>query len=149
VLGAVLAAFFAFVALQRFRVPVDVEWMTGAIRDHVERVQQGKPLYAAPTADWIPFLYPPLYYWVSAFVAHACAIGTACRLVSVVSTLASAWLVARMARKLGATTYWAAVGAMCWIGAYAYVGTWFDLERCDALFVAMLLGGAAVMIERH
>jgi len=148
-LGVVLAAFFVFVAVQRLRLPADVEWMTGAVVDHVERVQNGLPLYAAPTADWIPFLYPPLYYWASAFVAHACAIGTACRLVSVASTIASAALIARLARKLGATTYWASVGALCWIGAYAYVGTWFDLERCDALFVAMLLGGAMVLIERR
>src|SRR5438105_3119648 len=105
VLGAVLAAFFAFVVVQRFRVPVDVEWMTGSIRDHVERVRDGKAVYAAPSAEWIPFLYPPLYYWVSAMVARACSVMTACRAVSIASTLGCTWLIARLSAKLGATRY--------------------------------------------
>ena len=33
ILGALLSGLFVFVVVQRFRFPVDVEWMTGAIVD--------------------------------------------------------------------------------------------------------------------
>ena len=146
--GATLAAFFAYVVVQRFRHSVELEWMTGSILDHVERVTEGKPLYAAPSADWIPFLYPPLYYWLSALVARVTSIAVACRIVSIASTLASAALIARIAHSLGARRFWIGAALACFFGAYSYSGYWYDIERCDMLVVALLLFGTWLAVSR-
>src|SRR5262245_34727973 len=66
--AATLTGMFLYVVLRRLAFPYELEWMTGSVMDHVERVREGQPLYAPPTADWIPYLYPPLYYWLAALL---------------------------------------------------------------------------------
>ena len=147
--GLVLVAFFVYAVVQRFRFPSELEWMTGSVLDHVERVRDGKPVYTEPTVDWIPFLYPPLYYWLSAFVARVAPIVVACRLVSLVATAAIVAAMIRLSRRLGATWFWTSTAVGCFFGAYSLTGYWYDIERCDALFVAMVLTATALLVERR
>ncbi|WP_394833004.1 DUF2029 domain-containing protein [Pendulispora rubella] len=119
--------------------------MIGGILDHVERVQRNVPLYVPPSADWVPYLYPPGYYWVSAFIAQFAPLVYACKGVSLVSTLVSATNVGILARRLGASHFWAALGVGLFFAAYSFTGYWYDIERCDALFVAMLSTSALLL----
>ena len=146
-LGALHVAFLLFAVVQRFRYPTELEWMSGGIFDHVERVTQGKPLYVAPSVDFIPFLYPPLYYWLSAAAAKLFPIPVACRVVSVLACGATAGLVGRATRKLGATLYWALVATSLYVAAYSVTGYWYDLERSDSLLMLLLTGGLVVLLE--
>ncbi|HEY8080157.1 MAG TPA: glycosyltransferase family 39 protein [Labilithrix sp.] len=147
VLGALHVGFFMYVVVQRFVVPVELEWMSGGVWDHVERIQQGKPLYAPPSAEFIAYLYPPLHYWLSALVAHAMPIPQACRVVSVVATLVTAACVFRATKTLGATRYWALVATALYVGAYSITGSWYDLDRSDSLLTAMLGAAFVVALE--
>lgn len=147
-LGVLHVVFFAYAVVQRFRYPVELEWMSGGVLDHVDRVSEGKPIYVAPSVAFIPFLYPPLYYWISALVAKAMTVQAACRVVSVLATLATAALVHRAAKKLGATTYWATVAVALFFGAYSLTGYWYDLERSDLLMMAMVTGGLVLALGR-
>ena len=88
-LGVALLGLCLWVMAARLLYPIDAEWMTGAMRDGVERVRDGKPLYAAPSARFIPFVYPPLYFWLSALLARVCSSFVACKLVSLGATLAA------------------------------------------------------------
>jgi hypothetical protein len=142
-----LFGLFAYVVAARFAIPIELEWMGGTVLDHVERVVQGKPIYTAPTVDWIPFLYTPLYYWVSGTLARVVPILVACRVVSIAATLATSALVWRLSRRLGATHLWAIAAVGCFYGAYSLTGYWYDLERADALCVAMILAGTSIAIE--
>src|SRR5215472_15815165 len=63
----------------RIGYPYEVEWMSGAILDHVERVRNGAPLYGPPSAAFTPFIYTPGYYWVCAWVSRALPEQMACR----------------------------------------------------------------------
>src|SRR5829696_279318 len=92
--AGVVAAAVAFVllyltlALIRLRYPFELEWMEGAMVDQVQRVVEGRPMYVAPTLDFVPFLYPPVYFWASAAVAMVTGVGfVALRLVSLVASL--------------------------------------------------------------
>jgi hypothetical protein len=138
---------FVYVVAARFAIPIELEWMCGAVLDHVERVMQGKPIYVAPTADWIPFMYTPLYYWTCAVFARAMPVLVACRVVSIAATVASSALVWRVSRRLGATRFWSLAAVGCFYGAYSPTGYWYDLERADALSLAMVLAGTWVVIE--
>src|SRR5262245_21490265 len=41
--------------------PFDLEWMEGGMLAHAWRIQHGLPLYDAPAAEFVPYLYPPGY----------------------------------------------------------------------------------------
>lgn len=138
---------FVYVVAARFAIPIELEWMCGSVLDHVERVLSGKPIYVAPTADWIPFMYTPLYYWVCATLAHAMPVLVACRVVSIAATAVSSALVWRLSRRLGATRFWSLAALGCFYGAYSLTGYWYDLERADALSLVMVLAGVWVAIE--
>ncbi|MDB4933469.1 MAG: hypothetical protein JWP87_441 [Labilithrix sp.] len=148
-LGAVHAIFFTYAVVQRFHYPIELEWMSGGVLEHVDRVSRGEPIYVAPSASFIPFLYPPLYYWVSALFAKAMTVQAACRLVSVIATLVTAVLTHRAARKLGATPFWALCAPALFFGAYSLSGFWYDLERSDLLMMAMLTGGLVLALGRQ
>lgn len=140
-LGAVHLGFFAFVVVQRFRYPVELEWMSGGVWDHVARVMHHEPLYAAPDAGFIAYLYPPLHYWLSALFASFMSIPAACRVVSVMGTVFTAAMVLHATRKLTGSLYWALVGLSLYVGAYSLSGFWYDLDRSDSLMTAMVMSG--------
>jgi hypothetical protein len=145
--GATLAAFFVYAVVQRFRFPVELEWMSGGVFDHIERVRNGQPIYAPPSAEFIAFLYPPLYLWVSGFVARFASIFVASHLVSLAATGCTAACSYRIAQRLGATRYWSVVAVLLFVSAYSFTGYWYDLERADSLLMGMLTLGAVVALE--
>ncbi|HEX7602004.1 MAG TPA: hypothetical protein VF316_10380, partial [Polyangiaceae bacterium] len=145
--GLTLVAFFAYVVVQRFRFPVELEWMSGGVLDHIERVRNGQPIYAPPSAEFIAFIYPPLYLWASAFVARFASLFVASHLVSLVATGCTAICAYRISKRLGATRYWSVVAVLLFFAAYSFTGYWYDLERSDALLMAMLTLGTVFALE--
>src|SRR5262245_18345694 len=65
-LAAWYVGVFLYVAVRRLGFPYEIEWMEGGIYEHVARVLEGKPLYVAPSLEFTPYIYTPLYYWVGA-----------------------------------------------------------------------------------
>ena len=81
---------FVGVALARLGHPYELEWIEGGMRDVVRRALAGQPLYGAPTIEYVPFLYPPLYFHAAALVARITGEGfVALRAVSLAATLGS------------------------------------------------------------
>jgi hypothetical protein len=145
-LGAVLGILFLWVVVARFVNPVDAEWMTGAVRESVERVRRGEQLYVAPSAAFIPFVYTPIYVWLSACLAHLCSVFVACRIVSLAATAATAWGISRLASILGASRFWSVVGVLLHFGTYSVTLFFFDIERVDALASAFVVIGLVVLL---
>ena len=121
--------------------------MTGGVLDHIERVQDGKPLYTEPTDEWIPFIYTPGYYWVAAAAARLFPLVFAARLVSIACTVLAAWSAAALAGLLGATRGWRVLAAALFVSCFTFTSSWYDIERSDSLFVAMLGWGAYCAIR--
>jgi hypothetical protein len=138
------AAMFVYVVGARVTFPFELEWMTGSVLDHVERVRGGADVYAAPTAGWIPYLYPPLYYWLAAPLGGSFL---ACRLLSLVATATQAICIARLAKRAGATPFWRLVGVGLFLACFPFVGWWYDLERSDTVFVAIMLVATTILVE--
>ena len=61
---------YLVVALARINYPYDLEWMEGGTLEHVARVLGGQPLYVAPSLEFTPYIYAPLYYYVAAPFAY-------------------------------------------------------------------------------
>ena len=96
---AFLALYFA-IAPARIGYPFELEWMEGACVDHVRRVLAGRPLYVVPSLDFVPFVYPPLYFWVSAVAAKLIGVGfLPLRLVSFLSSLGCFAIIFPMVRR--------------------------------------------------
>jgi hypothetical protein len=143
--AAAMTGLVLYVMLARFAYPYELEWMTGAILDHVERVRLGQPLYAPPSGEWMPFIYTPGYYWVSALVSRvvpSLATAQACRGVSLASAFAAAGCAWGLARRAGADRYFAALAPLLFFGCFGLTCQWYDVERSDTLFVALVALGA-------
>ncbi len=141
-------AAFLWIAVNRASYPFDLEWMEGGLVDHVERLLAGKALYTAPSVDFVPYIYNPLYYVLSAPIAAVIGVGyLPLRLVSIAATLSCFGLIFgivwRETRALVPALF--AVGA--YAGSFELSGAWFDLARVDSTTLAFCLG--AWFVARH
>ena len=60
-LGAVALLSLAWIFIRRVGWPYDLEWMEGGVLCQALRIKAHEPIYAAPSIDFIPFLYTPFY----------------------------------------------------------------------------------------
>jgi hypothetical protein len=130
----------------RVTFPYELEWMGGSVLDHVDRVRAGLPVYTQPTTRWIPYLYPPLYYWIAARLGGGFL---ACRLLSLAAAGGQAACIGWLARRAGATPYWTSIAVLLFFSAFFYVGYWYDIERSDTLCVALVLLANVVLSRRR
>ncbi len=143
--GAAILAYVC-VALLRIRYPFELEWMEGGSLDHVRRVLEGKPLYVEPSLSFTPFLYPPLYYLVSAGFAKVLGLGfAALRSVSLLSSLASLGLIFEIARRESRSASAGFVAAGIFAACFHAGGEFYDLARVDSLALALMLGGVCLL----
>lgn len=134
---------FVYVALRRMGYPFELEWMEGSIVEHVQRVLDGKPIYASPSVEFVPYLYNPLYYYVSALVAKAMGNGTSTlRFVSFCCTLALFATLYHLVARESKSRLCAVLTLGVFAATFGLNGQWFDLARTDTLFIALLLGSA-------
>ena len=140
---------YVAVAWLRLRYPFDLEWMEGGSVDHVVRVLQHQPLYVAPQIAFIPFEYPPLYFWVSALVAKIVGIGFfPLRLVSFLSSLVCFACIYRIVRTETNRTLPGLLAAGLFAGTFRASGAWLDLARVDSLFLALFLLALLILRTR-
>ena len=143
VLAAAAGFIILFLALAGVRLfyPYELEWVEGALVDHVARVLQGQPLYTAPSVDWVPAIYPPLYYHLSAAMAQLTGIGfLPLRLVSLLSSLGCLALLFAFVKKATGDKAAGLVAAGLFAATFELSGAWLDLARVDALQLLLLLG---------
>jgi 4-amino-4-deoxy-L-arabinose transferase-like glycosyltransferase len=142
-LCVIFIARYLITAIQRAAFPFALEWVEGNSFLHVLRALQGEAIYAPPTYDFIPMIYPPLYYYAAAPLAGWTGnIFLSMRVVSILASLlafAALYGLGR-ARGLAKSSSFLAVGLFA--AAYGLTGFWLDLGRVDSLFMALLLGAA-------
>ena len=151
---AVLAAALLYillyltVALLRMSYPFELEWMEGGVLTELGRVLGGRPLYVAPTLDYIPFDYTPLYLWVAALPARLMGASfTALRLTSFAASLACFALIFALVRRPTGSTTAALIAVGLYAATYRLSGAWFDIARSDSLFLALALAGILALRE--
>lgn len=154
--GAVLALSVVLIGLLTVAVagrvghPYELEWMEGAMVDHVARIMRGETVYVAPSLEFVPFVYPPMFYVLSAAVSKVTGLGfTALRVVSVLATMANlGWVYAIVRRETGQVLPGVAACGF-FAGTYPLSGYWFDIGRVDSLFVSFLLAAMHTARFRH
>lgn len=133
----------------RLRYPFDLEWMEGGMLIHAWRMQRGLPIYVEPSAEFIPFVYPPGFS--AALVALAEVFGldySTGRALSLFSTGIAAAAIVFAVRRFTRAWLPAFVGALVYLGCYSSSGLFYDLVRSDALAMALLAWSIALAFER-
>ncbi|NOY28176.1 MAG: hypothetical protein GXP62_20110 [Oligoflexia bacterium] len=123
----------------RLSYPFDLEWMEGGMLVHALRVSQGQALYTLPSADWIPYLYPPLYPWVVGALGTVFGVDyDVGRMVSLVGVAAAALALVVAIRREGGSVLLGMGTAALFLSTYEDSGTFFDLVRADGLLIGLL-----------
>jgi len=128
------------IALSRIKYPFELEWMEGAMVDHVRRILAGEKLYVAPSLEFIPYLYPPLYFYLSALISSVIGIGfLPLRFISFVSSLGCFFVIFLIVQKETQDKFSGIMASSLYAATYKLSGAWFDISRIDSLFLFFLL----------
>lgn len=127
-------------ALLRLSYPFELEWMEGGSVDHVRRILAGRKLYVAPSIDFVPYIYTPLYFYLSALVSLATGVGfLPLRLVSLLSSLGCFAVIFLLVRRETASPFAGLLAAGLFAASFRLSGAWFDIARVDSLFLFFFL----------
>jgi hypothetical protein len=136
----------------RWSYPLDLEWMEGGMLVHALRLARGLPLYGQPSVDFVSFLYTPLYPAVLSALSKVFGLSYALgRSVSILAFLgALVFLVAAVrgvARQYRSEPLRDVAGTAGLLGAAAvglafpFCGAFYDLVRCDSLWLCLVAAG--------
>ena len=141
-LGVALAYPVAFLLVAALRVPspLPLDGLEYAIVRSVHRLLNGQSVYGAPTLGYVPLVYTPAYYYVSALVARVVGPGfLPLRLVSLASSLPSLGVIFALVRRETSSLRAATLAACLYAALFRAGGAYFDAARVDALFMLLLL----------
>ncbi len=148
-LSALFLLLFIRVAWHRLHYPFEVDRMESGMLTSVWRLRHGYALYSPPSLTWAPFLYAPLFFYVSAAVTRLVGINyAALRLVSIIATLGSFGLIFALVYTEAQRRWAPAVFSVGLFAAlYPFVLAWYDVGRVDSLSLFFFL--AALLATRH
>ncbi len=148
--SALFAAMYLFTALPRVFYPYDLDFIEDSMLMQSLRFAQGRPVYIAPTADFVPHVYMPLYSWLGGLALRLAAPGFApLRLLSLAATLGTAALLYYIAHRESGQHWLAFACAALYLGGYRISGFWYELARVDSLAVFLSLCGLALAIYHN
>ncbi len=126
----------------RINYPFELEWMEGCSADHVIRILCGQKLYVAPSLEFVPFIYTPVYFYVSAALSKISGTGfLSLRLVSFFSSLGCFLIIFFMVKKETKSSFSGILASGLFAATFRISGAWFDIARPDSLFLLFLLAG--------
>lgn len=139
---------YVVIALHRMSYPFALEWLEGGCVDMVRQVLSPEPLYVAPSLSYMPFVYAPLYFYVSAPITQLMGVGfLPLRLLSFISSLGCFVLLCAIANRESGSPFAGLMAAGLFAATYVWTGGWFDLARVDSMFLFLLL--AAIYVLRN
>ena len=145
-LAGVWALVLAVCFVWRIGFALELEWMEGGSLHQALRLQQGLPMYPAPSADFVPFLYTPLYPALLAALGGVFPLGYALgRAVSVLAVVAVGLGLWRLVGHEGKPRAHQAAAVGLWCAGYVFSFRWYDVARADSLFLALLLWGLLLL----
>ncbi|MFE3454236.1 glycosyltransferase family 39 protein [Nonomuraea sp. NPDC059194] len=143
--GLTAIAVFAATAVSRMGYPYALEWLEANSLVEVERLLTGQSLYSAPTVDYVPDPYPPLYFAASAALAGMLGVSyLPLRLVSLIASLGCFFLLARLVQRETGDLAAGVATAGLYAATYFAAASWFDIARVDSLFLLLSLAGLYV-----
>lgn len=132
----------AYLILVFFRIqyPFELEWMESGSVGHVIRILSGQKLYVSPSLEFVPFVYTPLYFYISAFISKIIGVGfMPLRLVSFISSLGCFFIIFIIVKRETESNFLGILASALFSATFRISGAWFDIARADSLFLFLLL----------
>lgn len=127
---------FTVIAIARLRYPYELDWLESGLVEHVRRAGAGHSLYVAPSVDFIPFPYPPVFPWVTRIVSAFAGYGFfSGRLVSLLATFGTFAVLYMIVVRATRSKTGGLVASGLYAASYSLVGGWFDVGKSDSLFL--------------
>jgi hypothetical protein len=131
---------YLWMAYYRLRYPFELEWIEGGMVDQVQRLLHGQSMYVAPSINYVPFLYPPLYFYFSAAASLIFGSGLfPLRLVSFIASLVSFTVIFLIVRDETRDGWVALLSTGLFAATFRVTGAWLDIARVDSLFLSFWL----------
>ncbi|WP_158942998.1 glycosyltransferase family 87 protein [Granulicella sp. S190] len=131
---------FYAIALKRVTFPYMLEWSEGGVLDMMRRIVHHQQLYVAPSKDFVPFMYTPIYYYLGAVLSHFTGVGLVpLRVLSIVATTGCFVVIFHLVRRDTGDRFSAWMACGVFAALYAQTNAWFDLARVDMLYLFFLL----------
>lgn len=132
----------------RVGFPLELEWMEGGMLHQARRIELGQSPYPPPSAEFVPFLYTPLYSLVLAILGFVFPLGYGLgRVVSILAWAAVCLALWKAVRGEGKPRSHAAVAVGLACAGYVFTFRWLDLARPDTLAMALVVW--ALVLLRH
>lgn len=146
-LGLYFILSYLFMVSKRLFYPFELEWLEGYFISAVLRVLHNKPIYPAPNHEFVPFLYPPLYYWLNGGLAKIFGVTgfVTARLVSVSASFLSSLIIYKFIYRETGNKFCSFTGIALFLACYGLSDFWYDVARVDSLFLALSLWGLYLM----
>lgn len=138
--GAIYIIIYILTAISRMAYPYELEAMEGGMVDHILQILAGEKLYVPPSLNFVPYAYPPFYFYLAAALCKLLGVGFfPLRLISFCASLSIMAMIYLFIRKETHDRSWAVVAAGLFAATYKLSDAWFDLGRIDSLFLFFVL----------
>jgi hypothetical protein len=148
--GLVAVAVYAVMIVEHLRFPLQLECMELTVLQHAERLAAGLPIYAAPTADFVPLAYNPGYYFVLyPFITLFGANLHVARMPAVLAAVGLCVVFFDQARRATGDWRWALFLTALPIAASRSFDLYLTKGHGDSLLVLALVGAALLLEQRE
>lgn len=131
---------YLILALSRIGYPFELECLEGCSMEHVRRILSGQKLYVSPSIEFVPFVYTPLYFYLSAVMSKILGIGLMpLRLVSFISSIGCFFVIFLIVNQETGSKFSSILAGCLFAATFQISGAWFDIARVDSLFLFLLL----------
>ena len=134
--------FMVYLWANHIDFPLNLEAMELTVLQHLQRAMDGTPIYVAPSTDFVPLAYAPLYYYLSIPVAWLFGDNLfALRLVAILGMFGSGVIIYLIIKKYTSSHWWSIIALGLFAGAYRIMDTYLDNAHSDSwLLFSVLLG---------
>lgn len=134
--SSLMVLLFLAAAWLRMRSPFEYDWIEDGMLASVQHIAQGHPLYQAPSVEFTPYLYTPLYLYLVAAAGKVTGVSyAALRLVSTLSTLGIFGLIYLLVQRETSNRVAAAASVGMFAACYPLALASFDVGRVDMLYL--------------
>ena len=128
-------------AVMRIVYPFQLDRFEGPMLQEVRRLTLGQQIYVPPGLEYVPTLYGPLYFYLSAGLATLTGVSfTPLRIISLIASIGAACFVYLLASRDARSPLAGVLAACLFLGAADVRAGGLETVRVDALCVLFLTG---------
>jgi hypothetical protein len=150
VISGISILLVAVLAINHIRFPLFIDLMEGVVWQHFERASSFQAIYPAPSPEYVPLAYNPLYYVISIPFGWLFGVNLfTLRLVSIIGMVGSGITIYLAVRRETGSRAWAFLTVGLFAAAYSVMDAYLDSAHSDSwLLFSTLMGTYIISLNR-